>query len=75
MTRRTPNRGRTFPAYVSAEGSGGRAVERRTVNREDGGSNGTNRRFETFHIFLYLSEETLQADGPSYLVSMPGEVK
>ena len=42
--------------------------------------NPTYRRFETLaisspHICLCLSEETLKAGGPFYLVSMPGEVK
>ena len=31
--------------------------------------------FRSPHICLCLSEETLKADGPSYLVSMPEEVK
>ena len=62
-------------------GSGGRAVERRrTANREDGGSIppatvSKLRQFHSPHICLCLSEETLKAGGPFYLVSMPGEVK
>ena len=65
---------------TSALGSGGRAVERRTVNPGDGGSIPPTalsklRQFRLPHICLYLSEETLQAGGPFYLVSMPGEVK
>ena len=61
-------------------GSGGRAVERRTVNRGDGGSIPPTvisklRQFHSPHIYLRLSEETLKAGGPFYLVSMPGEVK
>ena len=61
-------------------GSGGRAVERRTVNRGDCGSIPPNavsklRQFCSPHICLCLSEETLKAGGPFYLVSMPGEVK
>ena len=61
-------------------GSGGRAVERRTVNRGDGGSIPPTavsklRPFRLPHICLCLSEETLTAAGPFYLVSMPGEVK
>ena len=61
-------------------GSGGRAVERRTVNRGDGGSIPPTavsklRTFRSPHICLCLSEETLNAGGPFYLVSMPGEVK
>ena len=59
--------------------SGGRVVERRTVNRGDGGSNPPIailklRQFRSPHICLCLSEETLKAGGPFYLVSMPGEV-
>ena len=46
-------------------GSGGRAVERRTVNRGDGGSIPP----------TGVSKETLKAGGAFYLVSMPGEVK
>ena len=61
-------------------GSGGRAVERRAVNRGDGGSIQTTavsklRQFRSRHICRCLSEETLKAGGPFYLVSMPGEVK
>ena len=63
-------------------GSGGRAVERRTVNRGDGGSVPPTavsklslRQFRTPHICLCLSEKTLKTGGPFYLVSMPGEVK
>ena len=61
-------------------GRGGRAVERRTVNRGDGGSIPSTavsklRQFRSPHICLCLSEETLKAGGPFYLVSMPGEVK
>ena len=33
------------------------------------------RQFRSSHICLYLSEETLKAGGPFYLVSMPGKVK
>ena len=33
------------------------------------------RQFRSPHICLCLSEKTLKADGPFYLVSMPGEVK
>ena len=59
---------------------GGRAVERRTVNRGDGGSIPPTavsklRQFCSPHICLGLSEETLKAGGPFYLVSMPGKVK
>ena len=43
-----------------------RVVERRTVNRGDGGSP---------LICLCLSEQTLKAGGPFCLVSMPGAVK
>ena len=61
-------------------GSGGRAVERRTVNRRDGGSIPLTavsklRQFRLPHISLCLSEETLKAGGAFYLVSMPVEVK
>ena len=60
-------------------GSGGRAVERRTVNRGDGGSIppvtvSKPRQFRPPYICLF-SEETLKPGGPFYLVSMPGEVK
>ena len=59
--------------------SGGRAVERRTVNRGDGGSILTAavsklRQLRSPHICLRLSEETLKAGGPFYLVSMPREI-
>ena len=58
-------------------GSGGRAVERRTVNR--GGSIPPTavselRQFRLPCICLCLSEETLKAGGPFYLVSMSWEV-
>ena len=61
-------------------GSGGRAVECRTVNREDCGSIPSTAvsklsQFHSPHVCLCLSEETLKAGGPFYLVSMPGEVK
>ena len=61
-------------------GSGGRTVERRTVNRWDGGSIPPAavlkfRQFHSPHICLCLSEETLKVGGLFYLVSMPGEVK
>ena len=61
-------------------GSGCHAVGRRTVNRENGGSIPPTdvskfRQFRLPHICLCLSEETLKAGGPFYLVSMPGEVK
>ena len=61
-------------------GSGVRAVEHRTVNRGDGGSIPPAailklRQFRSPHICLCLSEETLKAGGPFYLVSMTGEVK
>ena len=61
-------------------GSGGRAVERQTVNRVDGGSIPPTvisklRQFRSPHICQCLSEETLKAGGPFCLVSMPGEVK
>ena len=61
-------------------GSGGRAVERRTVNRGDSGTIPPTavsklRQFRLPRISLCLSEETLKAGGPFCLVSMPGEVK
>ena len=61
-------------------GSGGHTAERRTVNRGDSGSIPPTavsklRLFRSPHICLCLSEETLKAGGPFYLVSMPGEVK
>ena len=56
----------------TGKGSSGRAVERRTLNRGDGGSI---LQFRSPHICLCLLEETLKAGGPFYLVSMPGEVK
>ena len=54
-------------------GSGGHAVERWTVSREDVGSIPPNvisklRQFRSPHISLCLSEETLKAGGPFYLV-------
>ena len=57
-------------------GSGGRVVKRRTVNRGDGGSIPPTavRNLGNF-VHLRLSEETLKAGDPFYLVSMPGEVK
>ena len=61
-------------------GSGGRAVERRTFNRGDGGSFlsiavSKLRQFRSPYICLCLSEETLKAGVPFYVVSMPAEVK
>ena len=55
-------------------------VERWTVNRGDGGSIPPTaisklRQFRSPHICLCLSEETLKAGGPFYLMSMSGEVK
>ena len=62
---------------MKKKGSGGRAVKRRTVNREDGGSIPPTAvsKFRSPHICLCLSEEILKAGGPFYLMSMPGEVK
>ena len=56
-------------------GRGGRAVERRTVNRGDGCSIPPTavsklRQFRSPHICLCLSEEKLKSGGPFYLVSM-----
>ena len=50
------------------------------VNRGDGGSIPPTavsklRQFHSLHICLCLSEETLNAISPFYLVSIPGEVK
>ena len=61
-------------------GSGGRVVERRTVNRGDGDSITPTavsklKQFRLPHICLCLSEEKLKAGGPFYLGSMSGEVK
>ena len=61
-------------------GSGGHAVERRTVKRGDGGSIPPTpvlklRQFRSSHICLCLSEKALKAGGPFYLVAMPGSVK
>ena len=55
-------------------------VERRTVNRGDGGSIPPTavsklRQFRLPHICRCLSEETIKAGGPFHLVSMPREVK
>ena len=66
--------------FVTTVGSGGHAVEHWTVNRGDGGSIPPTavskfRQFCSPHICLCLSEETLKAGGPFYLVSMPGEAK
>ena len=54
-------------------GSGGRAVERRTVNRGDDVSK--LRQFHSPYICPCLPEETLKAGNPFYLVSMQGKVK
>ena len=64
----------------SLVGSGGRVVERWTVNRGDGGSIPPTavsklRQFRSPHICPCLSEEKLKVGGPFYLVSIPGEVK
>jgi len=58
-------------------GSGGCAVERRTVNREDGGlvppaTVLKHRQFCSPHICPCLSEETLETGGPIHLVSSLG---
>ena len=50
------------------------------MNRGDGGSIPPTavlklKHFHSPHICLCLSEETLKAGGPFYLVTMPGEVK
>ena len=61
-------------------GSGGHAVECRTVNRGDAGSIPITtisklKQFRSPHICLCPLEQTLKAGGPFYLVSMPAEVK
>ena len=59
-------------------GSGGRAVERRTVNRVVQSHLPPFRNLGNFvhpTFACIFSEETLKAGGPFYLVSMPGEVK
>ena len=60
-------------------GSGGRAVECRTVNREDGGSippTAVSKLRQFLHpTFACVFRKTLKAGGPFCLVSMPGEVK
>ena len=56
----------------------GEQVECWSVNRGDGGSTpstAVSKRFRSSHICLCLSEETLKAGGPFYLVSIPGKVK
>ena len=58
--------------------NGGRAVERRTVNRGDGGSFPPNAvsKFRQFRSLRILPvRKRLKVGGPYYLVSMPGEVK
>ena len=55
-------------------------VEHQTVNHGNDGSIppatvSKLRQFCSFYICLCLSEETLKAGGPFYLVSMSGEVK
>ena len=59
--------------------SGGRMVERRTVNRGDSGSIPLTtvskiRQFHSPHVACVF-QKTLKAGGPFYLMSMPGEVK
>ena len=68
-----------YKIYIHV-GSSVSAVERQTVNRGDAGSIPPTavsklRQFRSPHICLCLSEETLKAGGPFYLVSMPGEVQ
>ena len=65
-------------SIVHPVGSGGRTVECRTANRGDSESIPPTavlklRQFRSPHICLCLSEETLKAGGPFYLVSMPGK--
>ena len=68
---------KTCNGFLITAGSGGCTVERRTVNRGDSGSIAVSklRQFHSPHICVCLSEETLKAGGPFYLVSIPGEVK
>ena len=71
---------KTAMLLVTHMGSGGRVVKRRTVSRGDGGSIPPTavskfRQFRLLHICLCLSEETLKAGGPFYMVSMPGKEK
>ena len=82
MTRLIQGLNKHLPLLIvrSPVGSGGRAVERRTVNQGDGGSIPPTavsklRQFRSPHICLCLSGETLKVGGPFCLVSMPGEVK
>ena len=68
------------PSQHTFVGSGGHAVEHRTVNRGDRGSIPPTavsklRQIRSPHICLCRSEETLKAGGPFYIVSVPGEVK
>ena len=62
---------------MQGEASGGRAVERRTVNRGSIPPAAVSklRQFRSPHICLCLSEDTLKAGGPFYHVSTSGEVK
>ena len=59
--------------------SGGRAVERRTVNRGDGGSIPPTAvsKLGQFRspCIAYVFRKTLKPSGPFYLISMTGEVK
>ena len=66
----------SLPAPPRNVRSGGRAVERRTVNRGDGGSipPTTLGNFVTPHLLVSFGRE-LKAGGPFCLVAMPGEVK
>ena len=68
---------RTMPLHEFV-GSSGRAVERRTVNRGDGGSIPPTavsklRQFRLPHICLCISEETLNACGPICHLSHTGD--
>ena len=69
-----------FPPVVNPSSNLGERWSCRTVNRGVGGSIPSAtvlklRQFCSPHISLCLSEATLKAGGPFYLVSMPGEVK
>ena len=63
----------------SEVGSGGRAVERWTVNRGDSDSippTAVSKLGNFVHpTFACVFRKRLKAGGPFYLVSMPGEVK
>ena len=63
--------------YAYYVGRDGRVVERRTVNRGDGGLNppAAVSKLRLFRNPTYACEETLKASGSFYLVSMSEEIK